>query len=110
MADSSGRKLTWLWHLQRAELKTNYLPQKYIFMTNAWQLAILCQFNEADSHSFRDIQAGTKIAESILNPQLNLLVRAKVLLQDGTNYDLNLSQYLIVVVPTADEQISSQRL
>ena len=60
-------------------------------MTNAWQLAILCQFNESDSHSYRDIQAGTKIAENILTPQLNLLVKAKVLLQEGTNYDLNLS-------------------
>ncbi len=79
--------------MQKAELKTNYLSQKYIFMTNLWQLAILCQFNEADSHSFKDIQAGTKIAENILTPQLNLLVKAKVLLQEGTNYDLNLSEF-----------------
>ncbi|ORX37122.1 putative ubiquitin-protein ligase [Kockovaella imperatae] len=87
----SGRKLTWLWHVMKAELRTTYLPQKYIFMTNAYQMAILCQFNENDSLSLQDLLSGTQLQESVLNAQLGLLVKAKILLQDGNNYDLNLN-------------------
>ncbi|WWD18765.1 hypothetical protein CI109_103220 [Kwoniella shandongensis] len=87
-----GRKLTWLWHVSKNELRTTYLPQKYIFMTSSYQMAILTQFNENDSLTFRDILSGTKISDSILKPQLALLVKAKVLLQSGEDtYDLNLN-------------------
>lgn len=87
----SGRKLTWLWHVSKNELRTTYLSQKYIFMTSAYQMAILTQFNENDSLSYRDIAEGTKIDEKILKPQLTLLVKSKVLLLDGDTYDLNLN-------------------
>ncbi|WWC71074.1 uncharacterized protein I206_105027 [Kwoniella pini CBS 10737] len=86
-----GRKLTWLWHVSKNELRTTYLPQKYIFMTSSYQMAILTQFNENDSLTYNNILNGTKISEQILKPQLALLVKAKVLLQDGDNYDLNLN-------------------
>ncbi|WVR06630.1 hypothetical protein IAU60_003662 [Kwoniella sp. DSM 27419] len=84
-----GRKLTWLWHVSKNELRTTYLPQKYIFMTSAYQMAILTQFNENDSMSYNDLAAGTKISDVILKPQLALLVKSKVLLQNGETYDLN---------------------
>jgi cullin 1 len=87
-----GRKLTWLWNLGRAELKTTYLPQRYIFMVSNFQLAILTQFNENDGQTYRDIAQGTQLNETTLKPQLALLVKAKVLLQNGDDYDLNLSQ------------------
>ena len=93
----SGRKLTWLWHVMKAELRTTYLAQKYIFMTNAYQMAILCQFNENDSHSWADLLAGTRLSETALKGQLGLLVKAKVLLQEGDTYDLNLSECLASV-------------
>ncbi|BEJ10695.1 hypothetical protein CspHIS471_0101170 [Cutaneotrichosporon sp. HIS471] len=87
----SGRKLTWLWHVSKNELRTTYLQQKYIFMTSAYQMAILTQFNENDSLSYKELADGTKIDDKILRPQLNLLVKAKVLLNDGDTYDLNLN-------------------
>ncbi|RXK41513.1 Cullin 1 [Tremella mesenterica] len=89
----SGRKLTWLWHVSKNELKTTYLPQRYIFMTSSYQMAILTQFNESDSITYNDILLNTKLAEGILKPQLSLLVKAKVLLHDETTnlYDLNLN-------------------
>ncbi|WVF68727.1 hypothetical protein IAT40_003499 [Kwoniella sp. CBS 6097] len=86
-----GRKLTWLWHVSKNELRTTYLSQKYIFMTSSYQMAILTQFNENDTLTYREILTGTKISENILKPQLTLLVKAKVLLQEGENYDLNLN-------------------
>ncbi|RSH90827.1 hypothetical protein EHS25_010002 [Saitozyma podzolica] len=87
----NGRKLTWLWHVSKTELRTTYLYQKYIFMTSAYQMAILVQFNENDSLTYRDIQTATRISETILKPQLALLVKAKVLLQEDDTYDLNLN-------------------
>ncbi|ORY31833.1 putative ubiquitin-protein ligase [Naematelia encephala] len=87
----SGRKLTFLWHLCKGEIRTTYLSQKYIFMVNAYQLAILCLFNENDSMTYKEIQAGTQISDSTLKAQLALLVKTKVLLEEGETYDLNLS-------------------
>ena len=109
----SGRKLTWLWHVSKAELRTTYLPQRYIFMTNAYQMAILTQFNENDTQTYGDISAGTRISDETLKPQVGLLVKARVLLQEGDTYDLNLSQWTSSTLSTLliqwSIQISSQR-
>ncbi|EJT47779.1 ubiquitin-protein ligase [Trichosporon asahii var. asahii CBS 8904] len=86
----SGRKLTWLWHVSKGEMRPTYLGQKYIFMVSAYQLVILCQFNENDSLTFKEIQTGTGLAEGILKSQLNLLTKLKVLTNDGDTYDLNM--------------------
>lgn len=93
--DSSGRKLTWLWQHSKNELKTSYLNQKYIFMTSSYQMAILVQYNDGDSHSYADLATATKMNESLLKPMLQHLVKTKVLLQDGDDYDLNLSEFLM---------------
>ena len=60
-------------------------------MTNAYQMAILTQFNENDTQTYGDISASTRISDEALKPQVGLLVKARVLLQDGDTYDLNLS-------------------
>lgn len=91
---SSGRKLQWLWHMQRCEMRTVYLPQKYILMTNAYQMAILLQFNDSDSVTLQDLHMATSIPEQMLKNHLSPLVKMKVLLQDGDTFDLNLSTSL----------------
>lgn len=70
----------------------NYTNPKYILMTSAYQMAILVLFNEDVSLSQQEIEAVTKINPAQLIPVLSLLVKAKVLLQDGDQYDLNLSE------------------
>jgi hypothetical protein len=88
---NSGRKLQWLWHMQRCEFRTNYLSQKLIFMTNAFQMAILLQFNESDSITLQDLHTATSIPEQTLRNHLLPMVKMKVLIQDGDTFDLNLS-------------------
>lgn len=89
----SGRKLTWLWTYSKADIRTNYLPTKYIFTVSTFQLAILLQFNETDTCTFKELQVGTQIAEPLLKNYLVPMVKLKVLLQDRDSYDLNLSRY-----------------
>jgi cullin 1 len=86
----SGRKLTWLWNYSKNELRTNYLNQKYILMTSAYQMAVLVQYNNHDTLSLKELCQATDISEEILKQVLALLTKAKVLISDETDqYDLN---------------------
>lgn len=86
----SGRKLTWLLNYSKNELRTNYLNQKYIFMTSSYQMAVLLQYNKNDTLSLDELVAATAISKDILVQVLALLVKAKVLINEETDqYDLN---------------------
>ncbi|KAL5501399.1 CDC53_2 [Sanghuangporus vaninii] len=88
----SGRRLTWLWAYGKNELRSNYTsPQKFIFMTSSFQMAVLVQYNDYDSLSFEELQANTGIPEDLLKQVLTILCKARVLLNDGEGepYDLN---------------------
>ena len=90
----SGRKLTWLWNYSKNELRTNYLNQKYIFMTSTYQMAVLVQYNQNDTLSFEELKAATQISDDLLKQVLQSLVKAKVLINDETDqYDLNPSTF-----------------
>lgn len=90
----SGRKLTWLWNYSKNELRTNYLNQKYIFMTSSYQMAVLLQYNKNDTLSLDELVAATAISKDILVQVLALLVKAKVLINEETDqYDLNPSMF-----------------
>ncbi|KAG7447738.1 Cullin-domain-containing protein [Guyanagaster necrorhizus] len=86
----SGRKLTWLWNYSKNELRTNYLNQKYILMTSAYQMVILVQYNRNDTLSLDELSAVTAISKDILSQVLALLVKAKILVNEKKDqYDLN---------------------
>lgn len=87
----TGRKLTWLWHLHRTEIRMNWTSPKYILMASAYQMAVILLFNDNLSLSYAEIEEGTKMSPQYLKPVLNLLVKAKILLQEGDQYDLNLN-------------------
>jgi len=93
----SGRKLTWLWHLSRNELRATYTkPLKLTFMTSTYQAAVLLQFNTGGDHiSYEDLQSGTKLNDETLKGVLGLLTKQRVLTEskgdDGKPaYELNL--------------------
>jgi cullin 1 len=86
----SGRKLTWLWNYSKNEMRTNYLNQKYIFMTSSYQMAVLLQYNSGMTYSLQELEAATSISKDILLQVLALLVKAKVLInEESEQYDLN---------------------
>jgi len=106
---NSGRKLQWLWHMQRCEFRTNYLSQKLIFMTNAFQMAILLQFNESDSITLQDLHTATSIPEQTLRNHLLPMVKMKVLIQEGDTFDLNLSTSHIDVLDPLTIRLQVQK-
>lgn len=86
----SGRKLTWLWNYCKNELRTNYLNQKYILMTSAYQMAILVQYNDNDTLSLQELENATAIPKDTLVQILGPLVKSKLLINDeAEQYDLN---------------------
>jgi cullin 1 len=86
----SGRKLTWLWNYSKNELRTNYLNQKYILMTSAYQMAVLLQYNNNDTLSLDELSTATNVGKDLLTQVLQPLVKSRILINDETDqYDLN---------------------
>jgi cullin 1 len=88
-----GRKLTWLWQLSNNEIKMTFTKPNYILMASSYQTAVLLQFNDTHSLSYAELSEATNLADAQLKPVLNLLVKAKLLLVDGDQYDLNTSKF-----------------
>jgi cullin 1 len=90
----SGRRLTWLWNYSKNELQTNYLSQKYILMTSAYQMAVLLQYNTNDMLSLDGLATATNVGKDLLRQVLQPLVKSRILINDETDqYDLNLSAH-----------------
>ncbi|EEH16703.2 hypothetical protein PABG_06790 [Paracoccidioides brasiliensis Pb03] len=96
----SGRKLTWLWNLCKGEIRANYIKNTkvpYTFQVSTFQMGILLLFNESDTLSFSDIEKATALSPEVLEPNLGILVKAKVVIPSpengkpcvGTSYTLN---------------------
>lgn len=61
-----GRKLAWLHHLSKGDLRSLYLKKKYEFQATNYQIAVLLQFNTADTLSMESIGNSTNLKESEL--------------------------------------------
>ena len=94
----SGRKMNWLFHLCRGELKTNYVKSSskvgYTLQVSTFEMAILLMFNGETSFMFQEIKETTGLTSEALVGQLGILIRAKILLLEGEpgsgRYSLNM--------------------
>lgn len=74
-------------------LRSLYTPQKYFFVTSAYQACVLLQFNSGvDNLSYDEIQVGTGLAPETLKPVLQLLTKQRVLDFKDNAYELNLGK------------------
>jgi cullin 1 len=98
-----GRKLSWLWHLSKGEVKANswkVAGQKAspTLQVSTYQMAILMLFNDSDSVTYDEIAAATKLGKETLDPSIGIFVKAKLFTaepeggkpESGTTYKLNL--------------------
>jgi cullin 1 len=78
----NGRKLNWLYHLCKGEIKAQYAHSKipYTFIVSTYQMAILILFNDNDTISYESLCERTQLEEDIINGQLGILLKAKILL------------------------------
>ena len=108
-ANSQGRKLTWLHNLSYGDLQTNYIRSsdgkraKYVFQASGIQMIILLAFNQQETltrtseasplFTLNDLAATTGLKTDFLAPQMELLVKMKILkVKPDTNnpiYSLN---------------------
>ncbi|EMC96363.1 hypothetical protein BAUCODRAFT_33693 [Baudoinia panamericana UAMH 10762] len=95
-----GRKLTWLWHLCKGEIRANYIKMNkvpYTFQVSTYQMAILLLFNDSEEVSYDDMASTTMLQKETLDPSLGIMLKAKVIqanpesapTQSGTSYTLN---------------------
>lgn len=95
-----GRKLTWLWHLCKGEIRANYAKMNkvpYTFQVSTYQMAILLLFNDMSTVGYDEMAQLTMLQKETLDPSIQIMVKAKVILADpanaptqsGTRYTLN---------------------
>lgn len=83
-----GRKLTWLWHLCKGEIKAGYCKNSktpYTFQVSIYQMAILLLFNEKDTYTYEDMLSATQLNPDVLDQALAVILKAKVLLMGVPN-------------------------
>lgn len=83
-----GRKLTWLWHLCKGEIKAGYCKNSktpYTFQVSVYQMAILLLFNEKDTYRYEDMLSATQLSSEVLDQALAVILKAKVLLMSGAS-------------------------
>ncbi|CAJ0877585.1 10777_t:CDS:10 [Entrophospora sp. SA101] len=73
-----GRRLTWLWHLSKADVKLSYLDKRYEFSVSLHQLGVLLLYNNNDVYTFKEISENIGLNEQelkrIMKPMIDLLV------------------------------------
>ncbi|KAI9336011.1 Cullin [Zopfochytrium polystomum] len=79
MEKHTGRKLSWLHHLSKADVKTFYLDKRYELNVSTFQLGVLLLFNDSTSMSVNEISAQTRLGDAELKRVLKSLTEAKLL-------------------------------
>ncbi|KAF2768296.1 Cullin-domain-containing protein [Teratosphaeria nubilosa] len=83
-----GRKLSWLWHLCKGEMRANYAKMNkvpYTFQVSTYQMAILLLFNDQDTVGYDEIASTTMLAKETLDPSIAIMMKAKVLTSEPEN-------------------------
>lgn len=69
-----GRKLSWLHHLCKGDIRALYLKKRYEFQVTNYQMATLLLFNSSETHSYESIENSTNLKASELNRTLQVTV------------------------------------
>lgn len=84
----NGRKLSWLAQSSKGELHAYCFKNNYVFTASTLQMAVLLQYNHADSFKVGELAGKTQIDLSLLKQVLALLIKAK-LLCDNSNQPID---------------------
>ncbi|RKO84261.1 Cullin, partial [Blyttiomyces helicus] len=84
----SGRKLTWLYHLSKADVKMNHLDKRYELNVSLYQLGVLLLFNDAPTLTLRDLIDQSKLTEQDLRKMVKTFVDLKLVIPAQTEIGL----------------------
>ncbi|ERL90945.1 cullin-1 [Dendroctonus ponderosae] len=85
----SGRKLNWLYNMSKGELNTNCFKNRYTLQASTFQMAVLLQFNVADSWTVAQLEENTQIKQDFLVQVIQILLKAKLLVCDEEDNDIS---------------------
>ncbi len=69
----SGRKINWLHHLSKGDVKTFYLKKRYEFQVTNYQMGVLLMFNKSDKFTVEEISSHTNLQDKELNRTLMVI-------------------------------------
>ncbi|CAG9860109.1 unnamed protein product [Phyllotreta striolata] len=87
----SGRKLNWLYNMSKGELNTNCFKNRYTLQASTFQMAVLLQYNVADSWTISQLEENTQIKNDFLIQVVQILLKAKLLNCEDDENDLTLN-------------------
>ncbi|KAJ3026475.1 UNVERIFIED_CONTAM: hypothetical protein HDU68_005607, partial [Siphonaria sp. JEL0065] len=79
MNKHSGRRLTWMYHLSKADVRLTYLDKKYELNMSLHQLGLLLLFNKTDKMLFSDIANELKLSVDDIKRMVKVLVDLEIL-------------------------------
>ncbi|CAG0897301.1 unnamed protein product, partial [Darwinula stevensoni] len=83
----SGRKLFWLYHMSKGEIIAYCLRHRYSFQASTMQMAVLLQYNCADTWTVGALSESTQIQLPTLIQVLQILLKSKLLILAGASAD-----------------------
>lgn len=90
----SGRKLTWLYNMCRGEIHYNCMKNRYTLQASTYQMTVLLQYNAGTSWTLQQLHENTGIKMDILIQVLQILLKAKFLITDAKESELEPSTVL----------------
>ena len=89
----TGRKLTWYHHLDRADVRLNYLDRKYEVTVAIHQVIVLELYNTKTQYTLKEIEELSKVPTAELGKILKGLLESKLILfhEETGMYELNFS-------------------
>ncbi|RKP26253.1 Cullin family-domain-containing protein [Syncephalis pseudoplumigaleata] len=100
----TGRKLTWFWHLSKADVRMHHAKRRYELSMTLYQLAVLLCFNRQSQCSLSEIRQQTGLVAGDLTRTAKSLVDCGILRSD-TALDTEPSNALLSI----NEQFESKR-
>ncbi len=74
-----GRKLTWLHHLSKGDVRSLAFKKKYEFAVTTYQMAVLLQFNDSHEHTLVSLEDATSLKAVELERTIKSLIETSIL-------------------------------